>query len=359
MEMSMRGDLRLVRRIADCASALLILADLGATPLYADSLDQLYSLAKQEKTLVLWAAGPRAGYERAARAFEQRFSGIAVSLKDGFSNVLNGQIEEQVNTKSVETDLVVLQTIQDLVGWNTRGYLLQFKPEEFDRVRVSMRDRDGAWIALNTNPIFYGYNTESVRLDDIPTSAIDFLKARFKGRLISAYPADDDAALYTFYTVVRKYGWGYMDQYRTQMPKFTQGHLGVARSLASGESWATFDSTVSSTLTVHREGGKVALTGPKDDFLPVFFSAEAILKDAPHPNAAKLFVTWFLSKQWQSQTGLYSSRLDVSAPEGLPRLSDYRLEDRYLEFLMNENLTELRRRFESYTGPVTNLGGVQ
>ena len=131
------------------------------------------------------------------------------------------------------------------------------------------------------------------------------------------------------------------------------------RSLASGESWATFDSTVSSTVSVQREGGKVALSGPKDDFLPVFFSAEAILKNAPHPNAAKLYVAWFLSKEWQIQTGVYSSRLDIPAPEGLPRLSDYRLEDRYLEFLTNENLTELRRRFESYTGPVTNIGDVR
>ena len=109
-------------------------------------------------------------------------------------------------------------------------------------------------------------------------------------------------------------------------------------------------------MSVQREGGKVALSGPKDDFLPVFFSAEAILKNAPHP---KLYVAWFLSKEWQIQTGVYSSRLDIPAPEGLPRLSDYRLEDRYLEFLTNENLTELRRRFESYTGPVTNIGDVR
>jgi ABC-type Fe3+ transport system substrate-binding protein len=355
----MSRNVRLAMRLAACRTGLLLVAALYATPGYADGLDELYQLAKQEKTLVMCAAGPSAGYERAARAFKQRFPGITVSLKGGFSNVLNTQIEQQVNAEKIETDLVVLQTIQDLVGWNTRGLLLHFKPDEFDRVRVTMRDRDGAWIALNTNPAFYAYNTDSVRMEDVPTSAIDFLKVYFKGKLISAYPADDDATLYAFHTIVKKYGWGYMDQYGAQMPKFVQGHLGVARSLASGESWATFDSTVSSALSVQREGGKVALSGPKDDFLPVFFSAEAILKNAPHPNAAKLYVAWFLSKEWQSQTGGYSSRLDIPAPEGLPRLSDYRLEDRYLEFLTNENLTELRGRFERYTGPVTNIGDVR
>ena len=32
-------------------------------------------------------------------------------------------------------------------------------------------------------------------------------------------------------------------------------------------------------------------------YLPVSFSAEAILRDAPHPNTAKLFVTWFLCRR--------------------------------------------------------------
>ncbi|HEY7242844.1 MAG TPA: extracellular solute-binding protein [Xanthobacteraceae bacterium] len=355
----MRGNLRLPARLAAAVTGLTLVAGLHKTPAHADSLDDLYALAKQERTLVMWAAGPSAGYESAARSFEQRFPGITVSLKGGFSNVLNAQIEEQLNTNKLESDIVVLQTIQDLVGWNARGLLLHFKPDEFDRVRVSMRDRDGAWIALSTNPIFYAYNTDKLRLEDIPTSAIDFLKTRFKGKLISAYPADDDATLYAFNTIVRKYGWGYMDQYRAQMPRYIQGHLGVARSLASGESWATFDATVSTMLSVRREGGKVELTGPKDDLVPVFFAAEAILKNAPHPNAAKLYVTWFLSRQWQSQLGVYSSRQDVPAPAGLPRLMDYRLDDHYLEFLTNENLPELRRRFETYTGPVTNVGDVR
>jgi hypothetical protein len=114
----------------------------------------------------------------------------------------------------------------------------------------------------------------------------------------------------------------------------------------------SFDATVSSTVDVqHRAGGKIVLAGSTDDLLLVSFSAEAILRDAPHPNTAKLFVTWFLSKEWQSRTGLYSSRSDVPPPADLSPLSSYRLEDRYLEFLSAENqLADLRKRFGSYTG---------
>jgi ABC-type Fe3+ transport system substrate-binding protein len=194
----------------------------------------------------------------------------------------------------------------------------------------------------------------------VPTLAIDFLRPKFKGKVITAYPSDDDATLFTFATIVQKYGWGYMSQYMKQQPKFVQGHLGVARSLASGESLVSFDSVVSSTLLVQREGGKVVLSGPTDDYLPIFFTAGAIFKDAPHPNAAKLYVSWYLSKAWQSQTGVYSSRSDVPSPPGLPPLSSFRLEERYAEFVSSEHqLADLRRRFESYTGPVSNTGGVR
>jgi ABC-type Fe3+ transport system substrate-binding protein len=324
------------------------------------SPDQLYSAAKAERSVAVWAAGPAGGYEAAAHAFEQRFPGIAVTLTAGFSNVLNTRMEEQFRAQKIETDVAILQTIQDFVAWKGRGLLLNYKPDGFDRIGTKSRDPDGAWVAVNTNPIFYGYNTEHVRKQDMPTAAIDFLKARFKGKLVTAYPADDDATLFVFTNIVQKYGWGYMDQYMKQQPKFIQGHLGVARSLGSGESFVSFDNTVGSTLAVQREDGKVALAAPTDDFLPVFFTAEAILKDAPHPNAAKLFVSFLLSKDWQGQAESYSSRDDVPAPAGLPSISTYRLDNRYVDFLTGgEQLADLRKRFERFTGPVTNTGGVR
>jgi ABC-type Fe3+ transport system substrate-binding protein len=326
----------------------------------AETIDQIYESAKAEKTLVLWGAGPSAGYESAARAFEQQFPGVTVSLMGGFSNVLNAKIEEQLSAKKVETDLLVFQTVQDFVNWKKRGLLLHFKPDGFETIGTNSKDRDGAWIAVNANPIFYGYNSEQVAADEVPKSPLDFLRPQFKGKLISAYPADDDATLYAFYYIVRKYGWSYMDRYMGQQPKFIQGHLGVARSLGSGESLISFDNTIGSTNTVKREGGKIALAAPASDRMPMFFTSEAILKDAPHPNAAKLYVSWFLSKEQQSRIGVYSSRSDVPPPEGLMPLSGYRLADGYLKFVTNEKrLVALRQRFEKYTGPVANAGGVK
>ncbi len=54
-------------------------------PAWGQTIDELYEQAKTEKTLVLWGAGPAAGYESAVKTFEQRFPGIKVSLAGGFS----------------------------------------------------------------------------------------------------------------------------------------------------------------------------------------------------------------------------------------------------------------------------------
>ena len=128
-----------------------VLASLAALwcspPAGADTIDQLYAMAKKEKTLVVWAADPTAGYEGAIRAFEQQFPGITVSLTGGFS-VLNSGIEEQVWMRKVNTDLVILQTIQDFLAWNRRQLLLPFKPDGFGKVDTRSKDKDGAWIAV-------------------------------------------------------------------------------------------------------------------------------------------------------------------------------------------------------------------
>jgi ABC-type Fe3+ transport system substrate-binding protein len=134
----------------------------------AETIDQIYEAAKAEKNLVLWGAGPTAGYETAARAFEQQYPGVTVTLMGGFSNELNAKVEEQLRAKKVETDLLVFQTVQDFVAWNKRGLLLHFKPEGFETIGAGAKDRDGAWIAANANPLFYGYNTEHVMADDCP-----------------------------------------------------------------------------------------------------------------------------------------------------------------------------------------------
>ena len=206
----------------------------------------------------------------------------------------------------------------------------------------------------------YAYNTKLVAPADVPKSALDFLKAPFAGKLVTAYPADDDATLYVFATIVDKYGWSYMDKYMAQKPNFIQGHLGELRSIADGTNAVTFDSTSSSTGALKRAGRPIDFAFPESDAMPTFFITAGLFKDAPHPNAAKLFLNWYLEKEQQSRLGTFSARTDVAPPAGLKPLSAYNILAGYRQFVSDENkLVALRKKYESYTGPVVNTGGVR
>jgi ABC-type Fe3+ transport system substrate-binding protein len=326
----------------------------------AETAAQLYAKAKNEKALVLYTGGPAKPYELMAKRFEQRYPGIAVSVTGGFSNVLDRKIDEQMAAKKLEVDMAILQTVQDFVAWNKQDALEPFKPDGYDKIDPRFRDKDGAFTTTSVVLLTYAYNTKLVASSAAPKSALDFLKPEFAGKLVTAYPADDDATLYVFDTIIKKYGWDYMKKYMAQKPNFIQGHLSVLRSVADGANLITFDSTSSTTGRLRASGQPIDFAFPAHDRLPAFFITAGIFKAAPHPNAAKLFLDWYMEKDQQSHLGTYSARTDVAPPEGLEPLSAYNIAAGYRQFVTDQkNLVSLRKKFEGYTGPVINKGGVR
>jgi ABC-type Fe3+ transport system substrate-binding protein len=317
------------------------------------TIDQLYQAAKQEGELNLYGGGPAAPYERRAAEFEKRFPGIKVNVTGGFSNILAPKIDEQIHQGKLAVDLTIFQTLQDYVRWKKAGLLLPFKPDGFDQIDPSFKDADGAYFGVWVTGLSYAYNTEKLAASDIPKSALDFLKPTFNGKLITTYPQDDDVSLYLFSAIVGKYGWQYMDKYMANKPSFVRGHLGVARSISSGENVATFDGTTNSILAEAKSGKPVAIATSDVDPLPVWPQTAAIFKDAPHPNAAKLYLSWLLDKEQQSKIGTWSSRSDVPPPSGLKPLSEYKLANDFAAFINDEaRANDLRKRFEAYIGPI-------
>ena len=91
--------------------------------------------------------------------------------------------------------------------------------------------------------------------------------------------------------------------------------------------------------------------------MPVWAQGAGVFKDAPHPNAAKLFVAWYLQPEQQRRVGHWSSRSDVPPPEGLKPLASYDLANAYRSFVMDEaRVTALRERALKFTGPLTGSG---
>jgi ABC-type Fe3+ transport system substrate-binding protein len=335
-------------RIAPLLLASLLCATAQAS---AETMDELYEKAKLEKTITLYGAGPAGSHDRWIRDFQQKYPGVTVAFTGGLSNGLNQKIDQQLVARKMEVDLAIFQTIQDFAKWKKVGALLLFKPEGTDVIDPAYRDEDGAFTAVSVNTVVYAYNTELVPAADVPKSALDFLKPAFAGKLITTDPTEDDAALSAFNLIVEKYGWDYMAKYMAQKPAFvTTGHAAVSNAIAAGEKLATFDST-STTPRLKAQGKPIDAVFSQLDATPVFLVGAAIFKDAPHPNAAKLYLNWYMAKEQQSRSGTFSPRSDVAPPPGLQPLSAYRIDTGYRKLVTDEaRLMELRKRFGSYIG---------
>jgi ABC-type Fe3+ transport system substrate-binding protein len=332
-----------------------LLAFCGATtiavPAIAQSNDELYEKAKVEASLALYGAGPSEPYLRFVEDFQKKYPGVTVTFTGGLSVGLNRKVEEQLAARKMEVDLAIFQTIQDFGRWKKASALASYKPEGSDKIDPAFKDEDGAFTTTSVNMITYAYNTQLVPAADVPNSALDFLKPQFIGKLIATDPGEDDAGFYVFQSIVEKYGWNYMTKYMAQKPKFVStGHATVSNEIAAGTMLATFDST-STTPRLKAEGRPIELLLSREDATPLFYVAAAIFKAAPHPNAARLFLNWYLAPEQQSRTGTFSPRWDVPPPRGWQPLSTYRVDTGYRKMLSDEpRLIELKKRFATYTG---------
>ena len=333
---------------------------LAATAARAETLDELYAKAKQEGALEIYGGGGAAGTKAAADAFMKRFPGITVTAHGDFSNVLDHEIDKQIAAKRVTADYIQFQTIEDYWRWDHEGALLCWKPDGFDQVYDKMKAADGGWVAVNANPLLYGYNPDKVAEADVPQSALDFLKAQFQGKMVTAYPADDDATLYNFYLIERKYGRDWLKKYLANGGHFIQGHRDVTARVRSGADSVSFDITNGSQTNGPGPNGNLKIAMSAKDQTPVFYTAGGILKAALHPNAAKLYLAWQLSKEIQGKNPLlYSPRRDVPPPQGMPPLTSPRFANDYRDFEGDgKRVAQIRARYLAITGPVVNKATV-
>src|SRR5436309_2023841 len=83
--------------------------------------------------------------------------------------------------------------------------------------------------------------------------------------------------------------------------------------------------------------------------IPIASQGAAIFRGAPHPNAAKLYLNWYLSREVQSRmpAGYWPARQDVAPPAGYRPIFEYNVASGFRDFVLDEpRLEELRRRYE-------------
>ncbi len=123
-----------------------------------------------------------------------------------------------------------------------------------------------------------------------------------------------------FSNIIYKYGWVYMDWLMGQQPTFVRGAPVAVGAVFSGQAAATIAGFGS---LVAAPGSPATFTLPSEDFFQSWAQTAAIFKNARHPWAAKLYVSWLLSKPYQERSLQWSVRKDVPPPPGFKPLREY------------------------------------
>ncbi|KAF2443435.1 ABC transporter [Karstenula rhodostoma CBS 690.94] len=337
---------------------VLALSTLVTTTLGSSSenrtLDEIYQAALKEGGVVtLWHGGDEKTQQTGLKkAFEARFPGITLNVTVDLSKYHDSNLDDQIANKNVYVDSIILQTLHDYPRWKKEGALLNYKPSEFANVAPEFKDPEGAYYGYS----IFGWSTSwnPAKYNSSLADFSDALLPELKDKLILTYPNDDDAVLYAFDLVIKKLGVKWFDALIAQNPKWVRGSATPGNQLALANT---------SYIAAFGTGGRstnVNTSRPTDAPFVTWPQTAAILKDAPHPEGAKLLHNYILSDEFQFATPKWTVRTD--APANFPNIFEEKNTNvtSFLPFMLDRaNVERLRFWFETRLGTAQGISPLE
>src|SRR5204862_4698005 len=128
-------------------------------------------------------------------------------------------------------------------------------------------------------------------------------------------------------TLSKKYGWELYQKLRANDIMIVQGHQQVSETLTRGERLLAAEGADQFAWLDRKAGHKIQSIFPSDGAFAIA-APTAIIKGAPHPNAAKALAESMIGDTVQklfAGEGIYAERADVEPPPGNPPLAQITL----------------------------------
>jgi iron(III) transport system substrate-binding protein len=314
-------------------------ASTSSPPRQSESIDELYEKAKKEGAqLTLYIALSARSEEIILPLFKKRFPAIQVNHIDATSDKLVARVMAEQRGGRV---------IGDVFG-GTPGYLAQLSEQKLlapivlpEAAAYPAMLKGAEWVATDTQYFVAGWNTTLVKGGDEPQQFEDFADPKWKGKLI-AEPRDFQLLMGL---AKRKFK---SDEKAVELLKkiagnsveFHKGHSQLIELLVAGQA------PVCLTCYSHHFPPRIKKGAPVSPLLNEGVGevggSVAILKGAPHPQAAMLWARWAVSDEGQrayAQAGETPAHPNVEPAEKVRPATTYMLTaDEVKEFPKYEKL---------------------
>jgi iron(III) transport system substrate-binding protein len=298
--------------------AVLLAFAVIASGAYGHSDQAIIDQAREEGRLVFYSGARRGAAQELLNAFEAKYPFIQTELVRASSSKLATRLEAEIQSDQVQADVFEFSLIYLTEMLEEKGEILNYESPEYTAYPEEYAN-PGYWGASGLSSVLILVNTNLVDEEHMPTSLADLADPWWEGKLI----IDNLEVSGTGYTwllgVVQADGWDTIEAIGANNPFITRGHSGMAQKVAAGEFAAAIEMSDFHLYTMLRDTPSVPLQGVwQSEGVPQEPWTAGILKRAPNPNAAKLFMDFLLSQQGQQLyvelMGRTSARADVPRP---------------------------------------------
>jgi iron(III) transport system substrate-binding protein len=277
------------------AGTLLALLVGSAGAQTADEWNAVIAAAKGEGKVVFYTSAVGQPYhQEIGKAFERRY-GIAMEALEARASELRERIRTEQTAGRVSGDISFNGATVTKLQLDDGTFVPHGALPNITRLKPPFTS-DGVRVPVLIQSYGILVNTTLVKPEDEPKSWLDLTDPKWRGKIL----ADDMRALgggaVFFFVTTDTFGRGFHEKLALQQLAFSRDYRNDERRVARGEYAIDIPFVISDYPAL--KGLPVKLIVPVEGGTYARFEL-CLLKGAPHPSAARLFVNFYLEEQAQ------------------------------------------------------------
>ena len=209
------------------------------------------------------------------------------------------RIGQEYTSRIYAVDVVNSSDAAHFIVWKREGILEPYVPEDVAKLYPEEhKDPDGMFATFRAWVCVIGYNTNMVKAEDAPKSYADLLDPKWIGKIVKAHPSYSGTIMTATFQMSRDLGWEYFEKLAKQKVMQVQSSADPPKKLALGERAVMADGNEYSMFIRRRRAAR-SRSSIATEGSPLIVGPNAIFKNAPNPNAARLFQSFCFSPEGQ------------------------------------------------------------